>query len=156
MLNRLLLITYEGAPVCWRTTYGEVRDRVREYPPEDSDVIQIWCISHDDHVDGAREITAAFADNWATECIAGMWATVAPWWVCYRISLRTDLQKALRLERVRDGSLLDDEAMKLLAEYAEENDLQVWIERVDSSGAVGFVIENGMLKGAEKPEMVDA
>ena len=32
---------------------------------------------------------------------------------------------------------------------AEAEDFQVWIERVDSSGTVGFVIEDGMLIDGE-------
>jgi DNA repair exonuclease SbcCD ATPase subunit len=64
------------------------------------------------------------------------------------IAIAGAMNPKLRVIRVRDGSLLDDEAMVLLAEYAEANDLQIWIERVDSSGAVGFVIEDGMVKDA--------
>ena len=37
--------------------------------------------------------------------------------------------------------------MKVLAEMAEANDYQIWIERVDSSGTVGFVLEDGHVKG---------
>ena len=51
----------------------------------------------------------------------------------------------LRVIRVRDGSLLDDDSLQALAEMAEAEDFQVWIERVDSSGKVGFVIKDGML-----------
>lgn len=52
----------------------------------------------------------------------------------------------LRIIRVRDGSLLDDESMKLIAEMADASDFQVWIERVDSSGKVGIVLEDGHVK----------
>jgi hypothetical protein len=54
----------------------------------------------------------------------------------------------LRVIRVRDGSLLDEDSMALLAEMATDTDYQVWIERVDSTGKVGFVLEDGHLKGA--------
>lgn len=54
----------------------------------------------------------------------------------------------LRVIRVRDGSLLDETGMKLLAELADANDMQVWIERVDTTGKVGFVIEDGRLRDA--------
>ena len=53
---------------------------------------------------------------------------------------------------MRDGSLLDDEAMKTLAAMADENDYQIWIERVDSSGQVGFVLEDGHVKGQDGPQ----
>ena len=39
--------------------------------------------------------------------------------------------------------LLDENGMKLLAEMADANDFQVWIERVDSSGKVGIVLCDG-------------
>lgn len=52
----------------------------------------------------------------------------------------------LRVVRVRDGSLLDESSMKILEEMAEKNDMQVWIERVDSSGKIGFVLEDGHIK----------
>ncbi len=57
----------------------------------------------------------------------------------------------LRVIRIRDGSLLDEDAMKLLAEMADANDMQVWIERVDSSGAVAFVLEDGHVREAQPP-----
>ena len=49
----------------------------------------------------------------------------------------------LRLMLVRDGSLFDDDNMKLLAEIAEENDVQVLVERVKADGEVGIIIEDG-------------
>lgn len=62
------------------------------------------------------------------------------------------LNPTLRVARVRDGSLLDEDALDALAKTAERLDLQIWLERVDSSGVVGFVLEDGELKGpATKP-----
>lgn len=61
------------------------------------------------------------------------------------IAVAGALNPKLRVIRVRDGSLLDDEAMVALRAYAEANDLQIWIERVDSSGKVGVVIEDGQI-----------
>ena len=52
----------------------------------------------------------------------------------------------LRVVRVRDGSLLDAESLQILGEMAADRDYQVWIERVDDTGKVGFVIEDGRLK----------
>ena len=49
----------------------------------------------------------------------------------------------LRVIRVRDGSLLDSASLALLGEIATDADFQVWIERVDESGKIGFVIEDG-------------
>lgn len=52
----------------------------------------------------------------------------------------------LRVVRIRDGSLLDEEGLKLVAEMADVRDCQVWIERVSSDGNVGIVLENGYIK----------
>ncbi len=60
----------------------------------------------------------------------------------------------LRVIRVRDGSLLDDDAMKVVSEMAEKSGYQVWIERVDSSGKIGFVIEDGEVKSVNQGELL--
>lgn len=65
------------------------------------------------------------------------------------MSIAAALNPKLRVLRIRDGSLLDDDAMKRLADFADERDMQVWIERVDGSGTVGFVMEDGHVKGQE-------
>jgi hypothetical protein len=52
----------------------------------------------------------------------------------------------LRVIRIRDGSLLDKHGMNLIADMAREKDYQVWIERVDSSGTIGIVMEDGEVK----------
>lgn len=61
------------------------------------------------------------------------------------IAIASALSPKLRVIRVREGSLLDDQAMALLEAFADEHDMQIWIERV-GSGPVGFELENGMLK----------
>ena len=52
----------------------------------------------------------------------------------------------LRLMLVREGSLFDDEHLALLAKIAEENDVQVLIERVGTDSEVGIVIEDGEVR----------
>ena len=64
------------------------------------------------------------------------------------IAIAMESNPKLRVIRVRDGSLLDEEAMRLLAEMADDRDYQVWIERVGGNGRVGFVIEDGSTAGA--------
>lgn len=54
----------------------------------------------------------------------------------------------LRVIRVKEGSLLDDAGLKLLSDLAESGDYQVWVERVDTSGKVGVVMEDGTAKEA--------
>jgi hypothetical protein len=64
-------------------------------------------------------------------------------------SIGAALNPALRVLLARDGSLLDKKSMKALAEFAAEKDLQIWVEKVDESGEVGVVIEDGHVKGRE-------
>lgn len=66
------------------------------------------------------------------------------------------LNPKLRVIRIRDGSLLDDDAMKRLATFADERDMQIWIERVDGSGTVGIVMEDGHVKGHAPAVPTDA
>jgi hypothetical protein len=68
------------------------------------------------------------------------------------VAIAAAMNPKLRVIRVRDGSLLDDEGMKLLAQIADQHDMQVWVERVDSSGKIGFVLEDGHLKQAATEE----
>lgn len=62
------------------------------------------------------------------------------------IAIAAAMNPRLKVIRVRDGSLLDEDSMTLLAEFCEANDVQCWIERVSSDGRVGFVLEDGHLK----------
>jgi len=64
----------------------------------------------------------------------------------------------LRVLRIKDGSLLDENGLALIADMASENDYQVWIERVDTTGKVGIVMEDGAIVGAEdlEPALVGA
>lgn len=61
----------------------------------------------------------------------------------------------LRVILVRDGSLLDADSMKILADMAAEHDYQVWVETVDSSRPGAVVIEDGMVKGAPVKEAAE-
>ncbi len=65
------------------------------------------------------------------------------------IAIAMALNPKLRVLRIRDGSLLDEDSLQLVAQMAEERDFQVWIERVDGSGKIGFVLEDGHLRAAE-------
>jgi len=54
----------------------------------------------------------------------------------------------LRVLRIKDGSLLDENSLQMIAEMAADQDYQVWIERVDTSGKVGIVMEDGTARQA--------
>lgn len=62
------------------------------------------------------------------------------------MQMAMSMNPKLRVVRVRDGSLLDGDSMKIVADLAAKHDYQVWIERVDGSGRVGVVIEDGRVK----------
>jgi hypothetical protein len=49
----------------------------------------------------------------------------------------------IRVLWIRDGSLLDDRSLALVAEMAAARDYQVWIERVDPDAETGILIEDG-------------
>lgn len=59
------------------------------------------------------------------------------------IAVAGAMNPKLRVLRVRDGSLLDTDSMKLLAAYAEEHDMQIWCEVVQSPRDSAIVIEDG-------------
>jgi hypothetical protein len=54
----------------------------------------------------------------------------------------------LRVFLVRDGSLLDDVSLAQLEAFAEQHDMQVWMEIVSSTGdGMSVVIEDGQASG---------
>ena len=59
------------------------------------------------------------------------------------IAIAMAVNPTIRVIRITDGSLLDSENLALIAQMAGDNDFQVWVERVDESGKVGVVIEDG-------------
>jgi hypothetical protein len=59
------------------------------------------------------------------------------------LAMAMALNPKLRVIRITDGSLLDTESMGIVEQMAESGDFQVWIEKVDESGKVGVVIEDG-------------
>jgi hypothetical protein len=54
----------------------------------------------------------------------------------------------LRVLRIKDGSLLDDDSLALVAAMAAAHDFQVWVEIVDASGKIGIVMEDGNAREA--------
>jgi DNA repair exonuclease SbcCD ATPase subunit len=56
----------------------------------------------------------------------------------------------LRVIRIKDGSLLDDDALALVAETAEHHDYQVLMERVGTGDPGAIIIEDGQVKEATK------
>jgi DNA repair exonuclease SbcCD ATPase subunit len=49
----------------------------------------------------------------------------------------------LRVMRIDKGEALDSKTLALVTEMAADHDYQVWMSKVDESGTIGFVIEDG-------------
>ncbi len=62
------------------------------------------------------------------------------------------MNPTLRVLLIRDGSLLDSDGLKTLAEIAEDRDAQIWIETVSDGSKVGVVIEDGCVVNQEAAE----
>ena len=56
------------------------------------------------------------------------------------------LNPKLRVLLIRDGSLLDEDSMELMADIAEKNGAQIFIERVGNADENAIIIEDGMVK----------
>lgn len=59
------------------------------------------------------------------------------------VAMGLALNPTLRVVLIRDGSLLDDDGLRLVAEMAAQRDAQVWVERVGHGEEVSVVIEDG-------------
>jgi hypothetical protein len=62
-----------------------------------------------------------------------------------RVSLAIAMagEPKLRVIRIKEGSLLDDESMGVITTLAAKQGYQVWVERVDACGEVAIHIEDG-------------
>ncbi|TIX28803.1 AAA family ATPase [Mesorhizobium sp.] len=62
------------------------------------------------------------------------------------IALAMAANPKLRIILVRDGSLLDDDSIGIIAEMADKHDIQIWMETVSSGRAGAIVIEDGAIR----------
>lgn len=63
------------------------------------------------------------------------------------LALAAAMSPELRDIWVEDGSLLDENSLKLMNTFAEKNNLRIWLERVGVSDEGAIIIEDGMIKG---------
>ena len=56
------------------------------------------------------------------------------------VAMAMAMNPRLRVLRIKDGSLLDDQALAALREQVAENDFQLWLEVVTTSTEGGAVI----------------
>lgn len=66
------------------------------------------------------------------------------------------LNPELRVMLIRDGSLLDEQSLAMLASAAEAEDFLLLIESVDTSGTVGFYIEDGSVRAVDGQPIAQA
>ena len=59
------------------------------------------------------------------------------------VAMGMALNPDLRVLLIRDGSLLDDDSLKIIADMAKDGGWQIWLEKVSNDKSVGVVIEDG-------------
>jgi energy-coupling factor transporter ATP-binding protein EcfA2 len=65
------------------------------------------------------------------------------------VAIGLAMNPKLKVILIRDGSLLDETNLEMIAEMAAVADAQVWVERVGEGDECQIVIEDGHIKGAE-------
>jgi len=61
------------------------------------------------------------------------------------LAISIALNPQVRVILVRDASLLDSANLALLKDVADKESYQIWLEKVDESGKIGVVIEDGSI-----------
>jgi len=64
------------------------------------------------------------------------------------------LNPDLRVLLIRDGNALDSESLRMVGQMAKDADMQIWMERVDESGKVGVIIEDGAIKATNGQQVL--
>ena len=59
------------------------------------------------------------------------------------VAMGIAMNPKLKVLLIRDGSLLDEDNLKMMADMAQEADAQIWLERVGKGQEVSVVIEDG-------------
>ncbi|HWQ63313.1 MAG TPA: AAA family ATPase [Methanospirillum sp.] len=62
------------------------------------------------------------------------------------IAMGIALNPDLRVLLIRDGNALDSDSLKIVEDMAREYEMQIFMERVDGSGEIGVVIEDGTIR----------
>lgn len=65
------------------------------------------------------------------------------------VAIGLAMNPKLRILLIREGSLLDEKNLEMVAEMAEEADAQVWLERVSKGSECSVILEDGEIKEAE-------
>ena len=70
------------------------------------------------------------------------------------VAMGIAMNPELKVLLIRDGSLLDDKNLAMIAKMAEESDCQVWLERVGKGEECSVIIEDGYVEGQVIKEKV--
>ncbi len=65
------------------------------------------------------------------------------------VAMGLAMNPKLKVVLIRDGSLLDNDSLKIVADMADEYDAQVWMERVGKGKEVSVIIEDGQVEESE-------
>lgn len=65
------------------------------------------------------------------------------------LAMGAALNPKLRVVLVRSGNDIDDAGMKIVGDWCEANNMQIWLERIRTDGNVTFIIEDGHIAGVE-------
>lgn len=65
------------------------------------------------------------------------------------VAMGLSLNPKLKVLLIRDGSLLDEQSLAMIAAMASESDAQVWIERVGNGAECSVVIEDGSVRNSD-------
>lgn len=68
------------------------------------------------------------------------------------VAIGLAMHPKLKVLLVRDGSLLDEKSLAMVAEMAARAGAQVWLERVGKGTECSVVIEDGQVANADKPQ----
>ena len=66
------------------------------------------------------------------------------------VAIGLAMNPKLKVLLIRDGSLLDEDNLRLVAEMAEKHEAQVWIERVGQGEECSVIIEDGRITEEHK------
>jgi DNA repair exonuclease SbcCD ATPase subunit len=66
------------------------------------------------------------------------------------VAMGLHMNPKLRVMLIRDGSLLDETNLQLVQDLADQNDAQIWIERVGNGPEVSVLIEDGTISVPEE------
>lgn len=69
------------------------------------------------------------------------------------VAIGLALNPTLKILLIRDGSLLDEDSMKLLSEMATKSEAQIWLEVVNPDDPTAVIIEDGQVRQRETEQV---